>query len=154
MRSGLLMSVGDILVVWIPTALLSAWVVIALVSLFRPDAKPPIGTFESYVARIENAGERRWGKLLLAGGMLTFTPHDSTARLTVPLSEVTSAEFPWGSLNFTIHFRPQEWQFACITRRVALSRTRDVLGADQRRARKEWLRQLKGCGVPISDASR
>ena len=118
-----------------------------LYSLVRPDPKPPIGKFESYAARIENMEERHWGKLRLKDGVLTFIPYGAADGVSVPLSEITSAEIPWGSFDVTVCFGTQQWRFVTASR--ALSRTTHVGGVDGGRARKEWRRQLMAAGIRI-----
>ncbi|MGE3073245.1 MAG: hypothetical protein AB7N24_04065 [Dehalococcoidia bacterium] len=126
----------------VPVGLVAA----LLYSLVRPDRKPPIGAYESYAARVENMEEHVWGRLSLKDQALTFTPHGRPS-VSVPLSEVTVAEFEWFSLRFTVRFGTQVWHFVAANRKSIGSA--HVGGADGRRARKEWQRQFRAAGIRI-----
>jgi hypothetical protein len=141
-----MLSPGDLVLLAL-SGVFSLWIGVAIYSLFRRDQTPPMGHFESYAARIGNMGEEHWGKLRLDGGLLSFKPHDSQDAVTIPLADLTRAEFPWGSRMFTLHFDWLTWRFA--TSRRGLPPSRDVGGVNWHRVREEWKRQFKAAGIPM-----
>lgn len=132
------------------TALFGLWLLIAVVSVFRPDSKRPNGTFESYAGLVrKDEGRDVWGRLSLADGVLTFAPHEElAAAFTLQLNSVSKAVFPPLSDQFWVFVARQ-----CISFRTFKRPTfkyAGLTGSAWTASRAEWLRQFQAAGVAVS----
>lgn len=141
------MSVGNVIVFGFLSAFLAVWPIVIVYSRFRPDSKPPIGTFESFAGRIEEGGEEHGGRLKILDGSLTFIPHEGNYSLSVAVVDLSSAEFPWGSREFAVVSETARWAFTCFKYPLVAHALDEVRHAE--RLRKEWKRQLRAAGIRI-----